>query len=124
MRRHPWIPALIDLTFIVVFAAVGMSNHEETVNMATLAMVAWPFVAGAAIGWLVCLAWKNPAAPLRTGIPVWILAAGGGMALRVATGGGFAVPFLIVTLLLLAAMLIGWRVIAAIVSAVIRRRSA
>lgn len=123
MRRHPWIPALIDLVLVVAFAAIGMSSHEESVSAATLLTVAWPFVVGGAIGWLVCLAWKNPAAPLRTGIPVWILAAGGGMVLRVATGGGFAVPFLIVTLIVLAVFLIGWRAIAALVTRIRARRA-
>ena len=124
MRRHPWIPALIDLVLIVAFAAIGMSSHEESVSVATLATVAWPFLAGAAIGWLVSLAWKNPAAPLRTGVPVWILAAGGGMALRVLTGGGFAVPFLVVTLIVLAVFLIGWREIAALVVRIRAKRGA
>ena len=119
-----WIAALIDLVLIVAFAAIGMSSHEEHLTAATLVTVAWPFVAGGVIGWLVSLAWKNPAAPLRTGIPVWILAAGGGMVLRVVTGGGFAVPFLIVTLIVLAVFLIGWRAIAALVSRIRSRRSA
>ena len=122
MRTRPWIPALIDLVLIVAFAGIGMSSHEESVNAATLMSVAWPFVAGGAVGWLVSLAWRNPAAPLRTGVPVWILAAGGGMALRVLTGGGFAVPFLIVTLVVLAVFLIGWRAIAALVSRIRGRR--
>jgi len=122
MRTRPWIPALIDLVLIVAFAGIGMSSHEESVNAATLVSVAWPFVVGGAVGWLVSLAWRNPAAPLRTGVPVWILAAGGGMALRVLTGGGFAVPFLIVTLVVLAVFLIGWRAIAALVSRIRGRR--
>lgn len=122
MRTRPWIPALIDLVLIVAFAGIGMSSHEESVNVATLVSVAWPFVVGGAVGWLVSLAWRNPAAPLRTGVPVWILAAGGGMALRVLTGGGFAVPFLIVTLVVLAVFIIGWRAIAALVSRIRGRR--
>ena len=123
MRRRPWIPALIDVVLIVAFAAIGMSSHEESISALTLATVAWPFLAGGAIGWLVSRAWRNPAAPLRTGVPVWILAAGGGMILRMATGGGFAVPFLVVTLIVLAVLLIGWRALAALVAAVGRRRA-
>ena len=121
---RPWIAAVIDLVLIVAFAAIGMSSHEESVDALTLATVAWPFVAGGVIGWIVCLAWKNPAAPLRTGIPVWLLAAGGGMILRVVTGGGFAVPFLIVTLIVLGVFLLGWRAIAALVSRIRARRAA
>ena len=121
---RPWIAAVIDLVLIVAFAAIGMSSHEESVDALTLATVAWPFVAGGVIGWIVCLAWKNAVAPLRTGVPVWILAAGGGMILRVVTGGGFAVPFLIVTLIVLGVFLLGWRAIAALVSRIRARRAA
>jgi hypothetical protein len=55
---------------------------------------------------------------------VWILAAGGGMILRVATGGGFAVAFLVVTLIVLAIFLVGWRAIAALVAALRKKRAA
>lgn len=116
MRRFPWIlAAIIDLVLIVTFAAIGMANHHGEIFPGLL-IVAWPFVAGAAIGWLVIRAWKAPARPLRSGIPIWILAAGAGMILRVATGGGFAWSFLIVTVLVLGAFLVGWRAIAALVN--------
>ena len=125
MRRFPWVlAAVIDLVLVVAFAAIGMSSHEEHVGIGTLANVAWPFVAGTAIGWIVALVWKNPAAPLRSGIPVWILAVGGGMILRVLTGGGFAVSFLIVTLIVLGVFLLGWRGIAALVTRIRGRRRA
>ncbi|WP_231916123.1 DUF3054 domain-containing protein [Microbacterium karelineae] len=123
-RPFPWIlAAVIDALLIVVFAAIGMANHEGGFTPAGLAGVAWPFLLGAAIGWAACRAWRTPAAPLRTGIPVWILAVALGMVLRVATGGGFAWSFLIVTALALGAFLVGWRAIAAL-AARIRRRGA
>lgn len=115
MRRFPWIlAAIIDLVLIVLFAAIGMANHHGAI-LPGLLVVAWPFVAGAAIGWLASLAWKAPARPLRSGVPIWLLAAGAGMVLRVLTGGGFAWSFLTVTVLVLGAFLIGWRAIAALV---------
>lgn len=113
--RFPWaLAALIDLVLVVVFAAIGMANHGEAV-LPGLFVVAWPFVAGAVIGWLVGLAWKAPVKPLRTGIPVWIAAAGVGMVLRVLTGGGFAVSFLIVTAIVLGVFLVGWRALATLI---------
>lgn len=115
--RFPWIlAAAIDAVLVIVFAAIGMMNHDGGLTAAGLARVAWPFLAGAAIGWLVALAWRRPAAPLRTGAVVWILAVGAGMLLRVATGGGFAVSFLIVAALVLGVFLVGWRAVAALVA--------
>lgn len=122
--RFPWIlAAAIDAVLIVAFAAIGMANHEGGFTAAGLLSVAWPFVVGAGIGWAACLAWRAPAAPLRTGLAVWILAVALGMVLRVATGGGFALSFLVVTAVVLGAFLVGWRGIAALVAR-IRRREA
>jgi len=115
MRRFPWILAAgIDLALIALFAAVGMANHHGAI-LPGLVIVAWPFVAGAAIGWLVSLAWRAPAKPVRSGLAIWILAVVAGMVLRVVTGGGFAWSFLIVTALVLGAFLVGWRAIVALV---------
>ena len=123
MRRFPWIlAAVIDLVLIVVFAAIGMANHHGAI-LPGLVIVAWPIVAGAAIGWLGSLARKAPARPRRSGGPLWLLAVGAGMILRVLTGGGFAWSFLIVTLLVLGAFLVGWRAIAALVARSRARRA-
>ncbi|WP_368732639.1 DUF3054 domain-containing protein [Microbacterium sp. ZXX196] len=103
-----------DLVLVVIFAAVGMRSHHGSFSLAALAETAWPFLAGAVLGWLVARGWRRPAA-LATGVVVWILAAGGGMILRVATGGGFAWSFLVVTLVVLGAFLVGWRAVWALV---------
>ncbi|MTE23352.1 DUF3054 family protein [Microbacterium sp. ZXX196] len=91
-----------------------MRSHHGSFSLAALAETAWPFLAGAVLGWLVARGWRRPAA-LATGVVVWILAAGGGMILRVATGGGFAWSFLVVTLVVLGAFLVGWRAVWALV---------
>lgn len=112
-RRFPWIlAAVIDLVLIATFAAVGITNHDGDVA-SELLRVAWPFVTGAAMGWLVSVAWKAPVAPVRAGVTVWFFTVGCGMILRVATGGGFDWAFLLVAALLLFAFLVGWRGIVA-----------
>ncbi|WP_232527933.1 DUF3054 domain-containing protein [Microbacterium suaedae] len=122
-RPFPWIlAAVLDVVLIVAFAAIGMVNHEGGFTVPGLVGVAWPFLVGAGVGWIVCLAWRVPAAPLRVGLPVWILAVALGMGLRVVTGGGFAVSFLLVTAVVLAAFLVGWRAIAALVARIRDRR--
>ncbi|MCO5954883.1 DUF3054 domain-containing protein [Microbacterium yannicii] len=104
----------IDVVLVVAFAAVGRASHDSDV-WGGLWQTAWPFLAGLAAGWLVTLAWRAPAAPVRTGLGVWAITVGGGMLLRAATGQGTALPFIIVASVTLLVGLVGWRVIAAVV---------
>ncbi|MFK4838029.1 DUF3054 domain-containing protein [Microbacterium sp. ZW T2_14] len=104
----------IDVVVVVAFAAVGRASHDSDV-WGGLWQTAWPFLVGLAAGWLVTLAWRAPAAPVRTGLGVWAVTVGGGMLLRAATGQGTALPFIIVASVTLLVGLVGWRVIAAVV---------
>jgi len=104
----------IDAGAIVVFAAIGRANHDEGILGASgmgLATTAWPFLVGAGLGWVIATGWTKPCAWRPTGVIVWASALAGGMLLRVASGQGVAVSFVIVAGLVLAAFLIGWRVI-------------
>lgn len=122
MRRFPWtLAALLDVAVIVGFAAAGISTHSGDI-LADLLRVAWPFAVGAALGWLVSIAWKAPAAPVRAGATVWFFAVGCGMILRVATGGGFAWSFFLVTALVLLAGIVGWRLLVAGLDRILARR--
>ena len=68
------------------------------------------------------LAWRAPAAPLRTGLPVWALTVVGGMLLRAASGQGVQVAFVIVASLVVGLFLIGWRAVALLVRRARSRR--
>jgi hypothetical protein len=76
-------------------------------------------LAGLGVGWLVMTAWRAPTAPVRTGLGVWAATVVGGMLLRAASGQGTALPFIIVATVTLLVLLVGWRLIAALVT---RRR--
>lgn len=107
-----WLPqAILDILLVLVFAAVGRSNHGEAVSLSGVFTTAWPFLAGLVLGWGVSRAWKSPTEIFPSGIMVWLGTLLFGMALRVATGGGFAVAFFIVAALFLGAVLIGSRAI-------------
>ena len=110
---------LLDAVLVVAFAALGRASHDSDV-FAGLWQTAWPFLIGLAAGWLVTLAWRAPLAPVRTGLGIWAATVIGGMLLRSASGQGTALPFMIVATLTLLVLLVGWRVIAALVA---RRRS-
>ncbi|MDN3309681.1 DUF3054 domain-containing protein [Microbacterium oryzae] len=105
------LSALADVVLVVAFAALGLASHEGGVGAAGLGRVAWPFLVALAAAWAIARAWRRPLAPLRTGVVVWVVTAAGGLLLRVASGEGAAIPFVIVTAVVLAAFLIGWRAV-------------
>jgi len=103
------VALVVDLAFVLLFATIGRLSHEEGASVAGVHGVAWPFAAAQLVGWLV--AHRRSGWPVR--IPgsatVWLVTAVLGLVLRVATGGGFAWSFGVVTLVVLGLFLIGWR---------------
>jgi peptidoglycan/LPS O-acetylase OafA/YrhL len=103
--------AVTDAVLILVFAAVGRDAHQRGDVVTGVFLTAWPFLAGAAIGWLASKAWRNPLAVRRTGLAVWLAALAGGMVLRLLTDQTVVLPFIIVALLSLGLLLVGWRLV-------------
>lgn len=103
--------ASIDAGLIMVFAAVGRDAHQRGDVVAGVLLTAWPFLIGAALGWLLARAWRKPFAVLGTGVPVWLASVAGGMALRAVTGQTVVLPFIIVALLSLCLLLVGYRLL-------------
>ncbi|RWR24233.1 DUF3054 domain-containing protein [Agrococcus lahaulensis] len=115
---RPAVPSalLADAALVTLFAGIGFATHSpDAVSAWGVAMTAWPFLVALAVGWVVSVAWRAPLAPLRTGVPVWLVTVGGGMLLRVLLGQGTALPFVIVATVTLLVLLVGWRLIAAAV---------
>jgi len=108
-RSHIAAAAIADAVLILVFAAVGRDAHQRGDVVAGVLLTAWPFLAGALLGWLVSRAWRNPLSVHRTGLAVWLGALVGGMVLRLLTGQTVVLPFIIVALLSLGLLLVGWR---------------
>ena len=113
------VALLLDTALVVAFAALGRASHDSDV-FGGLWQTAWPFLLGLALGWLLTLAWRAPLAPVRTGLGVWAATVIGGMLLRAASGQGTAPAFIIVATSTLLVLLVGWRLIAALVA---RRRT-
>lgn len=106
---------MLDAVLVVLFAALGRSEHDRAATVTGLFETAWPFLAGLAIAWLVALVWRNPTAPLRSGVPVWIGAVALGMLFRALSGQGTALPFVLVATGTLLLLLVGWRIIATLI---------
>lgn len=106
---------LADVVLIIVFAAIGRRTHEEANAVVGVLSTAWPFLVGAAVGWLIVLAAKrSPLMPYPAGVVIWVATVALGMVLRKATDEGTAVSFIIVASCFNLATLVGWRLLARI----------
>ena len=108
--------ALVDVLCVVLFCAIGRRSHAEGVTVSGVADTAWPFLVGAAVGWLISRGWRRPLAIAPTGVTVWLCTVAVGMLLRKANSGGVAVTFVIVASLVTAILLLGWRAVAAVLT--------
>jgi len=108
------VAVLLDVACVLAFVAIGRASHHDGESVAGLAAVAWPFLAGLALGLLAARGWRRPTAIVPAGLGAWLGAAVGGMLLRVAAGQGTAPAFIGVALAVLGLFLLGWRAVAAV----------
>jgi Protein of unknown function (DUF3054) len=107
---RPALTALAaDVVCVVVFCTIGRRSHAEGITLAGVAETAWPFLAGAGIGWLLSRGWRRPVAVVPTGVAVWLCTVMIGMLLRKASSQGVAVSFIVVASLVTALLILGWR---------------
>jgi hypothetical protein len=122
------LAALADVVCVLALASGGLATHAADEGMARLVVVAWPFAAGAAVGWIVTRAWRRPWRLWPTGVVVWGCAWALGVLLRVLTGQGVAPAFQLVSFGFLALTMLGWRGVVALVGVLLpadrRRRAA
>lgn len=109
-----------DVVLIIVFAALGRDTHAHGVDPAGVLITASPFVAAALAGWALLRLWQHPGSFWPHGVLLWLITAGGGLALRALAGGGTAVSFQLVTFGVLGAFLLLPRLAS---SLVMRRRT-
>lgn len=102
-----------DVAAAVLFALIGRASHGAEFSLAGIAQTAWPFVVAAAVGSLLASRFGG-GQWWRQGLIAWLVTVAGGIALRLA-GGETAQPgFVIVTGVVLAVMLLGWRAVVAL----------
>ncbi|WP_237657171.1 DUF3054 domain-containing protein [Agreia sp. COWG] len=109
------VAAVADLVLVLVFVLIGRGSHDEGFSIEGSLVTAWPFVVGLAAGWLLAWAWRAPWAVRWAGVVIWASTVVIGVLLRGISGQGLAVSFVIVTTLVLAAFLLGWRAIAGLI---------
>ena len=94
-------------------AAIGRDAHHREEPVLGVLLTAWPFLAGAALGWIAARAWRSPLSVLRAGVPAWLGSVVAGMLLRALTGQTVVLPFIIVATVALAVFLLGYRLLVA-----------
>jgi hypothetical protein len=109
------VAGALDVCCVLVFVGIGRGSHDEAGSLTGFLTTAWPFLAGAGVGWVVLRAWRRRAdAVVPVGIGVWLSAVVVGMLLRVVSGQGTAFAFVLVALVFLGLVLVGWRGLAAV----------
>jgi Protein of unknown function (DUF3054) len=116
-------PAIVtDGVAILAFATIGRLSHAEGLSVPGVVGVAWPFLVGGAVGTLAGRTWRRPES-LASGVWVWAGTLVGGMLLRALSGGGVQVSFVAVAGTVLAAFMLGWRLVMRARSGSARRSS-
>lgn len=123
LQSRPALWAAADVVLVIVFAAIGHLSHYGTLSPAGVAGTAAPFLAAYGISFVLCLAWRRPESLVRTGVPLWVGTAVGGLLLRVVLGNSAALPFQIVSIVTLGLFLLTPRLLAALLTGVRRRSS-
>lgn len=117
---RPTARLAVDVALILLFAISGRSTHERGLSVVGILDTAWPFLVAYAAAVVAVRAWRSPSLLLPTGLALWAITAIGGLVLRALSGGGTAVGFQVVTLLVLGVLLLLPRLLASVAS---RRRA-
>ncbi|MDJ1370008.1 DUF3054 domain-containing protein [Gulosibacter molinativorax] len=105
--RKAWIPLVVDVILVIVFAATGRSSHDESLGPIAILGTAAPFLAALVIAWLIVRLTKlQPSAAWPPGVLIYAVTLTSGLALRILFGATAAVPFILVTAGVLAVFLI------------------
>jgi hypothetical protein len=114
--RSARVAVVLDVCCVLVFVAIGRASHTKGESLAGIASTSWPFLCGLALGWVASRAWRRPLALRPAGLAVWLCTVTLGMILRVVAGQGTAVAFILVALVFLGLFLLGWRLLARLVT--------
>lgn len=102
---------VVDLALVALFVVIGRASHRE--DQSAFVVTFWPFAAGLVVGWAGARGWRRPLSVAPTAAVIWIGTVLIGMLLRALSGQGVQVAFVVVAAIVLAAFLLGWRVLVA-----------
>ena len=102
-----WLP--VDLVLVSLFAVIGRASHDEAVTVLGWWHTAWPFLAGALLGWVLVALTRRPGGSVPAGLAIWACTVVGGLLLRQISDQGTAAAFVVVATLVLGLLLVGPR---------------
>jgi len=102
---------LADLALVIVFVIIGRASHSEALDFDGIQRTALPFLAGTLMAWIGFLLKKHSGLTLKNGLFVWAMTVVLGLTFRLLLGDTAEIGFVVVTALVLAAFLIGWRAV-------------
>ncbi|MBB6400447.1 FtsH-binding integral membrane protein [Actinomadura coerulea] len=108
---------VVDVLCVLVFVGIGRASHEEAASVGGFLSTAWPFLVGLGVGWGLLRAWRRPEEVFPAGVGIWVSTVAVGMVLRVVSGQGTALAFVVVATVFLGAALLGWRLVARVAAA-------
>ncbi len=117
MRRASFA---LDGLAVVVFVVIGRSAHRHGLGVDGIASTLWPFVVGLGCAWLLEIATHRDPSHFRGGAEITIATVVTGMALRVVSGQGTALAFILVALGFLGATMALGRVLSRVGRRVLR----
>ena len=101
-----------DVLIVVLFVSAGLLQHGTPLSSEYLFLVAWPFVAGLLLGHLAIRSWRAPFSLWPHGVFVWAITVAAAMVLRTLLSQGTETSFVIVTAVVTAVGMLGWRALA------------
>lgn len=106
------IAAIIaDLVLVILFVIVGRASHAEALDVDGIQRTALPFLAGTLMAWIGFLLKRHSGLSLMNGVFAWAMTVVLGILFRLLLGDTAEFSFMLVTALVLAAFLIGWRAV-------------
>ena len=107
--RSVRLAVVADCCCVLLFVVIGRASHTKGESLGGIASTAWPFLAGLAGGWLAARGWRRPLGLVPAGVGAWLGTVALGIVLRVVSGQGAALAFILVALSFLGLFLLGWR---------------
>jgi len=108
MKKYAYI---FDTVALLIFVAIGRRAHEHGITVAGMASTFWPFAIGLLAGWILIIRTNRDLTATRSGLWIVVVTVALGMVLRVVSGQGTAVTFIIVALVFQSLFLMGWRAV-------------
>jgi hypothetical protein len=122
LRPSVRVAQAFDVILVLAFVLIGRVSHKEDLSLLGILTTLWPFLVGLVVGHLVMRAWRFPFRIVWTGIGIWIATVVVGMLLRLASGQGVELSFVLVATVVLGIFLLCWRGIALLVTRGSRKR--